>query len=94
MTINYQKNKIAEELSKKTGYPISYSKKIINELITLLEKNISKGSLNLKNFGVFKLLDKKKRLGRNPKTKDEFIISARKSLKFTPSKKFTTYING
>ena len=93
MKINYQKNEIAEELSKKTGYPIIYSKKLINELINLLEKNISKGNLNLKNFGVFKLLNKKKRLGRNPKTKEEFLISARKSLKFTPSKKFSTYVN-
>ena len=39
---------------------------------------INKDKLNLKNFGSFKILKKKERLGRNPKTKEEFIISARK----------------
>ena len=43
---------------------------------------INKDKLSLKNFGSFKILNKKPRLGRNPKTKETFIISARKTLTF------------
>ena len=49
--------------------------------------NIKRDSLYLKNFGVFKILNKKERVGRNPKTKKEYIISARKTIKFKVSKK-------
>ena len=43
----------------------------------------------LKNVGTFKLIHKKKRIGRNPKTKEEFLISSRKSVSFTVSKKIS-----
>jgi len=36
---------------------------------------------------------KKERLGRNPKTKQEAIISARKIIKFTASKRLISRIN-
>ena len=55
--------------------------------------NIKRDSLYLKNFGVFKILNKKERVGRNPKTKKEYIISARKTIKFKVSKKMELQIN-
>ena len=93
MTINFQKEDIARILSVKSGFPISYSKKIINDLLDLMIEIINTDKLNLKNFGSFKILNKKSRLGRNPKTKEKFIISARKTLTFKTSKKFLFEIN-
>ncbi len=93
MKINYGKNDIAKELSKQTGYSFLYSKKLINILIKSITDNISISDVNLKNFGVFKVISKNERIGRNPKTREEFIISSRKSLKFIPSKNFLKYIN-
>ena len=86
---NLKKKDIIRNLSNKTGFSQNFSKKIIEDLLKILLINIKKGSLILKNIGSFKLILKKKRVGRNPKTKEEFIISARKSLSFTPSKKFS-----
>ena len=38
------------------------------------------------NFGTFKLKQKNQRIGRNPKTKVEVMIEARKVISFIPSK--------
>ena len=93
MAINFQKEDIARILSAKRGFPISYSKKLIEDLLDLMIEIINKDKLSLKNFGSFKILNKKPRLGRNPKTKETFIISARKMLTFKTSRKFLSEIN-
>ena len=93
MTFNFKKEDIAKILSMKSGLSISYSKKIINDLLDLMIEIIITDKLNLKNFGSFKILYKKQRLGRNPKTREKFIISARKTLSFKTSKSFLLKIN-
>ena len=90
---NFVKNDIINELSKKIGFSNHFSKKIINDLINCIITQVHKTDLNFKNFGVFKSFLKKSRVGRNPKTKEEFKIKARKLVKFIPSKKFTNLIN-
>ena len=45
------------------------------------------------NFGIFKVKNKKPRIGRNPKTKEKKIISSRNVILFKPSKDFKEYIN-
>ena len=93
MKINVTKNEIAKELSDYFGFSNLYSKKIINDLINCIIIQVSKSDVYLKNFGIFKTSQKKQRIGRNPKTKEEFIIKARKSLRFVPSEKFKIYLN-
>ena len=83
-TIN--KLHLALKLSKELGYSVNLSKKIIDNLIDLIIQNIKDDNFNLKNIGKFKIIQKKERIGRNPKTKEQFLISSRKSLSFTPSK--------
>ena len=87
------KNDIIETLCKKTGYSQAFSKKIIDDLIVVLINNIKFGKLTLKNIGSFKIINKKERIGRNPKTKEQFIISARKTISFIPSKKILKDLN-
>ena len=90
---NIKKIEIIRNLSSITGFSSNYSKKVINDLIEIILRNIKSGNLNLKNIGSFKLISKKERIGRNPKTKDRFVISARKSVSFTPSKKISNKFN-
>ena len=45
------------------------------------------------NFGIFKIKSKKSRIGRNPKTKEEFMISERNVVKFKPSDFLINLIN-
>ena len=90
---DFKKIDLVKDLSLKTGYSQSYSKKIVDDLINIFIQNIKSGNLNLKNIGSFKLLNKKERIGRNPKTKEQFIITSRKSLSFTSSKKIIDNLN-
>jgi|TARA_B110000967_G_scaffold103095_1_gene105764 integration host factor subunit alpha len=89
---NLTKIDIIKNLSKKTGFSILLSKKLINDFLDVIIHQIKVKELNLKNIGSFKLIKKKERLGRNPKTKEEFIISARKSLRYVASKKLLAKI--
>jgi len=93
VTYNLKKIDIIKDLSKKTGYSSNYSKKVVNELVDAILQNIKKGNLNLKNIGSFKIISKKERIGRNPKTKKEYVISQRKSVSFKPSTSLLTELN-
>ena len=84
---------IVNNLSINTGLSKSYSKKIIDDLVQLIGYNIKSGSFYLKNFGTFNVVHKKERQGRNPKTKETFLITSRKSIIFKSSKKILKSVN-
>ena len=90
---NLTKEDICIFLSRKKGYSVLYSKKIINNLIEILIDEIKENSFNLKNIGTFKILNKKERIGRNPRTKEIYKIKARKTLAFKPSTNLSGKIN-
>ncbi len=90
---NFKKKDLIDILSSKSGFSLNLSKKIVNDLLNIININIQEGELILKNLGSFKILNKRQRVGRNPKTKKEYIISARKSIKFTPAKKISKNLN-
>ncbi len=91
--LNFTKNDISTYIGFKTGLPKYYVGKIVNDLIIYLRILSKKGKLNIKNFGTFNILNKTERVGRNPKTNEEFIIEARKSVSFIMSKNLNKKIN-
>ena len=94
MTIKKLKKKdISLEISKKLGFSVLYSSKIVEDLIDVLKMQIIDGNLYLKNLGSFILKEKKERIGRNPKTKESFIIKKRKVLIFKSSKNLIKLLN-
>ena len=94
MTKNsFKKKDLSIKLKKKMGFSLSLSEKIVEDLISIISYGMREKKINLKNFGSFKTIDKKERIGRNPKTKEKFIITSRKSINFTPSKKATDELN-
>tara|TARA_B100000963_G_scaffold360959_1_gene394061 strand:- start:1303 stop:1575 length:273 start_codon:yes stop_codon:yes gene_type:complete len=66
------------KVSKKLGLEITNT--FFNFLIINKEKNIS-----INNFGSFDYKKTPKRIGRNPKTLQQFNIEARQKLTFKPS---------
>ena len=90
---NITKIIFSKNISDKTGFPISFSKKIVDELLIIFTEMIKNNDLVLKNIGTFRLLKKNERIGRNPKTKEEFLISKRKSIKFIVSKNLSKVLN-
>ena len=87
------KDDLIIRLSKKTGFSNKFSKKLINDFLNVVSLIIKTNRCNIKNFGTFKLINKKERLGRNPKTKKEYFISERKVVSFIVSKKITKALN-
>ena len=90
---NLKKIDFSKNVSNKTGFPVSITKKIVDDLIIIIAEMIKNNELVLKNIGTFKLTNKKERVGRNPKTKEEFLVSKRKSIRFVVSKNLSKIIN-
>ena len=88
-----KKIEIIKSLSNEIGFSNLLSKEVIDNLLIAMRECISENKLVIKNIGSFKLIQKEKRVGRNPKTKESFIISARKSISYKPSKTLTKKIN-
>ena len=90
---NITKYDFSKNISDKTGFPISLSRKIVDDLFVIFIEMIKNNDLVLKNIGSFKLSKKNERIGRNPKTKEEFLISKRKSIRFIVSKNLSKVLN-
>ena len=90
---SFKKIDLSKNISEKIGVSVSLSKKLTEDLLEILSNKIKDNELNLKNVGSFRIIDKKDRIGRNPKTKEEFIIRSRKSISFTASKNLIANMN-
>tara|TARA_A100001388_G_C28684151_1_gene457883 strand:+ start:20 stop:307 length:288 start_codon:yes stop_codon:yes gene_type:complete len=90
---NLSKIEISKNLSNSKGYSLLFSKKIVDDLINVLVEIIKEKNLIIKNIGNFKLIQKKERIGRNPKTMEKFMISKRKIISFKPSKNLLKNLN-
>ena len=78
---------LATQLSEEFGiaYSIAYQK--IDLILNLWASSLTSSDLNISSLGSFKINQKNSRLGRNPKTKKEYIIKSRKVISFKKSKK-------
>ena len=84
---------IIKYVTKKSILSASDATSIL-ELLLLSIKNKSKSRLvKLSSFGTFSFKKTPKRIGRNPKTKDSYIIPEVNKLNFKPSNKIKEKIN-
>lgn len=91
---NFSKKDISKSINKKFGISISHAQKIFEDTINILITGLKQDNfIKIKDFGTFKVLNKNKRIGRNPKTKVNFEINERKIVSFKPSKKIKDKIN-
>ena len=85
-----QKNFTRKNLSNKIYKVLGFSKNLSQEIVdnffeTLASELIKSNKVKISSFGTFKVINKKERIGRNPKTKIEAKISPRKVVTFKPS---------
>ncbi|MBN8828481.1 MAG: HU family DNA-binding protein [Sphingobacteriia bacterium] len=79
---------LSTSLNKKVGFSESETSLIVNSIINLICRSLANNEkINITNFGSFQLKEKNARVGRNPKTLQEYPISARNVVKFKISKK-------
>ena len=93
-----KKNFTRKNLSDKVHQNLGFSKNISSLLIddffeSLVSELIKFNKIKISSFGTFEVVDKKERVGRNPKTKVEAKIVARRVVKFKPSKAVKKKLN-
>ena len=94
MRTNLTKKDLVNIIYMQVGFSKLISEHLINEFFSLITLNLKiEKKLKLTKFGTFFIKSKKSRIGRNPKTKEDKIISERNVVLFKPSKEFKEFIN-
>ncbi len=94
MRINLTKKDLVNLIYMQIGFSKQVSESLIEEFFSLIVYNLRKEkTIKLSKFGTFSIRQKKSRIGRNPKTKEEKKISERNVVLFKPSKEFKEFIN-
>ena len=94
MRINLTKQEIVNSIYMQIGYSKNIAENILEDFFEIIFQNLKKkNKVKIAKFGTFELRLKKKRIGRNPKTKEEKIISERNVVLFKPSKELKKFIN-
>ena len=83
---NFNRKDLSNKIYQNLGFSKNYSSTIIDNFFeTLIQELLKSNKIKISSFGTFKVINKKERIGRNPKTKVETIIVPRKVVKFKPS---------
>ncbi len=91
---NVSRDEIAEAIKTEFGFNRKLCLDIVNDIIDIIIEGLqTDNKVKIHNFGTFKLNNKNSRIGRNPKTKEEFNISSRNVVTFKASKFLLKYIN-
>ncbi len=93
--MSISKKDISKDISKNLKINIKLSSALLNNFINEIINATFKKSriVKIHNFGTFKFKKTPKRVGRNPKTRELYIIPTRSKLKFYPSNKIRGDIN-
>tara|TARA_B100000212_G_scaffold339654_1_gene318526 strand:+ start:1583 stop:1855 length:273 start_codon:yes stop_codon:yes gene_type:complete len=86
------KKDIIDNISSETFLYKSISKNLLESFINILKSNKSR-KIKISNFGTFYIHRSPQRIGRNPKTKKEFLIPKREKLTFKASSRVKENLN-
>ena len=91
---NISRDEIAEAMKIEFGFNRKLCLEVVNDIIEIIIDGLqSDRKVKIHNFGTFKLNSKKSRIGRNPRTKEQYNISSRNVITFKASKILLKYIN-
>ena len=91
MTIN--KHQISKQISIKLSISLDDSLNILESFLSLIKISSKSKIIKLSGFGSFKYKRSPKRIGRNPKTKESYIIPTSNKLNFNSSNKIKIILN-
>ena len=91
---NLTKKDLINSIYMQLGFSKNISENLIDDLlITIIDNLKNEKILKLSKFGTFSIRSKKSRIGRNPLTKEQKIISSRDVVLFKASKEFKDLVN-
>ena len=75
------KKELAQNLSDQTELSLADAKKFVDLFFDTIKEQLNSGkTVKLSGFGTFDIVQTKERVGRNPKTMEEFPIPSKRKL--------------
>tara|TARA_B100001741_G_scaffold191790_1_gene158037 strand:+ start:205 stop:510 length:306 start_codon:yes stop_codon:yes gene_type:complete len=94
MRLNLTKKEIINSIYMQIGYSKKVAENLLEDFFEIIFHNLKKNEkIKIAKFGTFEVRIKKSRIGRNPKTRENKIISSRKVVLFKASKELKKKIN-
>ena len=91
---NVNRKTLANKIYQYIGFSKTISENIVNDIFDIIISSFRENKkIKISSFGTFSKKSKNMRIGRNPKTKEKKIISARNVVTFKASKFFKDKIN-
>ena len=91
--MSYIKSDIAKNIADRTSLPNQKAKQLLDKFIQVVVSGSKKQQVKISRFGTFIRKETPSRIGRNPKTGEEFEISKRTKLNLILSNKIKEKIN-
>ena len=92
---NFNRKNLSNKIYQNLGFSKNFSSSIVDDFFEIMTSELIRSNkVKISSFGTFKVMNKKERIGRNPKTKIEAKITSRKVVKFKPSLAIKRKING
>jgi len=91
--MNFSKADLVKNITNKSLVPSSDASKILEFVILLIKRKAISNRVKVSGFGSFSFKKTPKRIGRNPKTGESYIIPALIKLNFKPSNNIKEKIN-
>ena len=91
--MSLKKSDIAKKITSKISIKNSLSKDIVDSFIDIIKSESDSSNVKISNFGTFINKVTPQRIGRNPKTGEEHLISERVKLNFIVSNKVKEQLN-
>ena len=89
------KREIAERVAQRTGHAQVAVKQVVQTLFDEIDNELAAGNrLEFRDFGVFKVVVRKARAGRNPKTGTMVAVPAKRVVTFKMGKVMKEKISG
>lgn len=81
------KDELVKEVAKRTGLTQAVTRKCLDGLLEVISETLKKEEeVRLVGFGTFRVIKRKERRGRDPRSRKEIIIPAKKVVRFSPGK--------
>ena len=92
--MNITKKNLSRKIAEGININIKDGDLFIDSFINIIKNKLAKNKkVKISNFGTFIKSDTPERLGRNPKTKESFIIKKKKRISLMMSSKMKDYLN-
>lgn len=88
------KAELIAQVAEETGLTKAASKEVLDSIVGQLVKILKKeGRFAMFGLGIFEVVKRKKRMARNPRTKEPAVVKAHKAVKFKAAKSLKETVN-